>query len=399
MSSRTRRIAFVSPRWAPEAAGGAEVLSRLLAERLAGRGHHVEAFATCADDPHTWKNSRPAGRERAGGITVSRFPVDQGRMSAEFLAIQGRIGRGHKVTREDEERWINGSVASGALIDHLSSRVGDFDAFVFVPYLFGITWTGSMICPAKNLIIPCLHDEPFAYLTIYREMFARFRGFLFNSGPEMELARRLYDLPEDRSFLVSMGFEEPREQDPEGFRRRRGISEPFLLYAGRREGGKNTPLLVEYFRTFRRRTGRPLKLLLLGTGEVDLRAGRDEDVLDLGFVPRQEKIDAMAASLAFCQPSVNESFSIVIMETWLAGRPVLVNGRCAVTRDHVERSNGGLWFDDYLTFEECLCRFLDHPEEGAMMAGLGGDYVRRNYSWEAVLDRFEEALGKTVAAD
>jgi glycosyltransferase involved in cell wall biosynthesis len=196
-----------------------------------------------------------------------------------------------------------------------------------------------------------------------------------------------------------MGLEEPRERNPEGFRRRKGLTEPFLLYAGRREGGKNTPLLVEYFRTFRRRTGRPLKLLLLGTGEVDLRGGGDEDVLDLGFVPRQEKIDAMAASLAFCQPSVNESFSIVLMETWLAGRPVLVNGRCAVTRDHVERSNGGLWFDDYLTFEECLCRFLDLPEEGASMAGLGGDYVRRNYSWDAVLDRFEEALGKTVGAD
>lgn len=398
MGGSRLRLAFVSPRWAPAASGGAEVLSRLLAEHLVRRGHHVEAFATCAEDPHTWSNDRPAGSSRANGVTVRRFPVDPCRVSREFLNIQRQINLGHRVTREEEERWIGGSVTSGALNDALAALKEDFDAFIFVPYLFGITYFGSMICADKSLLIPCLHDEPFAYLSIYRDMFARFRGFLFNSGPEMELATRLYGLPKERTFLVSMGFDDPENPGAERFRTRRNLPEPFLLYAGRREEGKNTHLLVEYFKTWRRRGGAGLKLVLMGTGGVGVGEAGGEAIVDLGFAPEQEKIDAMAACLAFCQPSVNESFSIVLMETWLAGRPVLVHGDCAVTRDHVVRSNGGLWFDDYFTFGECLTWFRDHPAEALIMAESGRAYVRRNYSWDAVMQRFEKAVGQTMGS-
>ena len=56
----------------------------------------------------------------------------------------------------------------------------------------------------------------------------------------------------------------------------------------------------------------------------------------------------MAAASLLCQPSHNESFSLVIMESWLCGRPVLVSSQCAVTKDFAKRSNGGLYFKDYL---------------------------------------------------
>jgi glycosyltransferase involved in cell wall biosynthesis len=389
-------IAFVSPRWAPRAAGGAEELSRTLAEHLAARGHEVTALATCAENPHTWKNERPAGTETAAGVTVRRFPVNAGRMSREFLLIQERIGRRRLVTRDEEERWIEGSVASDALMAHLEREGGRFDALVFVPYLFGITWRGSSVHPERSLLIPCLHDEPFAYLSIYRDLFSRFRGFLFNSIPEMQLARRLYDIPEDRCFLVSMGFEEPRRHDPAALLARLGMQRPYLLYSGRKEEGKNTHLLLEYFRRFRERRGEVLDLVLTGSGEVALEGADGRTIRDLGFVTEEEKLALMAGCLAFCQPSVNESFSIVLMETWLAGRPVLVHGACAVTRHHVETSGGGLWFEDYLTFEGCLDWLLGHPGECAAMAGQGAGYVRKTYSWDAVLDRFEEAVAAVI---
>ncbi len=393
----TLRLAFVSPRWAPEAAGGAEVLSRLLAEHLAARGHRVEALATCADDPHTWRNTRRPGTEEVNGVTVRRFPADEGRVSGDFLALQDRISRGHRVTRREEERWIAGSVVSTELNRCLSGKRDDFDAFIFVPYLFGVTWFGSAICPRKSLLIPCLHDEPFAALSIYADMFRRFRGFLFNSLPEMDLARRLYGVPREKSFLVSMGFDEPPPCDPGRFLRERGIRTPFLLYAGRREEGKNTHLLVEYFRLYRSRRGGRAALVLIGTGGVRLERQDRDGIYDFGYVSSRDKLDAMAACLAFCQPSTNESFSIVLMETWLAGRPVLVHDRCAVTRDHASRSGGGLWFEDYLTFEACLDWFIDHPGEARAMADRGGAYVRENYSWDTVLDRCEEALRKSLA--
>ena len=45
----------------------------------------------------------------------------------------------------------------------------------------------------------------------------------------------------------------------------------------------------------------------------------------------------MAAASLLCQPSHNESFSLVIMESWLCGRPVLVSSQCAVTKDFAKR--------------------------------------------------------------
>ncbi len=72
-------------------------------------------------------------------------------------------------------------------------------------------------------------------------------------------------------------------------------------------------------------------------------------IFDFGFVSSREKLDAMAAATAFCQPSTNDSFSI------------------------------------------------EHPREAAAMAPAGRRYVLENYSWRAVLDRFEEALEKSIA--
>jgi glycosyltransferase involved in cell wall biosynthesis len=390
------RIAFVCPRYALTAAGGAEVHAQLLAERLRSRGHRVEVLTTCAEDHFTWKNTTQPGVKTVNGVPVRRFLVNPERVSREFLAVQQRISRGHRITRSEEELWIGGSVVSDGLNEFLLQNCERYDAVVFIPYLFGLTYFGVPLCPEQAFLIPCLHDEPFAYLSIFREMFARPRGLLFNTIPEMELAQRIYGIPKEKSFLVSLGFEAADVYDPDSFRSKRGLKEPYVLFAGRREGGKNIPLLVDYFRTFHRRNGGGVRLVLLGTGEVNLERSDRGRILDFGYLSLQEKLDAMAGCRVFCQPSVNESLSIVMMEAWLAGSPVLVHGQCAVTRDHVERSDGGLWFDDYFTFEECLKWFLAHPKEAASMGGAGGAYVRRHYSWEAVLRRFEESIRKAL---
>jgi glycosyltransferase involved in cell wall biosynthesis len=86
-----------------------------------------------------------------------------------------------------------------------------------------------------------------------------------------------------------------------------------------------------------------------------------------------------------------ESFSLVLMESWLAGTPVLVHGHCPVTRHHVLRSNGGLYFTSPAEFAGAMDWFLEHPAERQQMGALGRAYVRREFNWPAVLARFREA--------
>jgi glycosyltransferase involved in cell wall biosynthesis len=102
-------------------------------------------------------------------------------------------------------------------------------------------------------------------------------------------------------------------------------------------------------------------------------------------------LDVFAAATALVQPSSMESFSFVIMESWLVGVPVLVHGDCAVTRYHVLRSNGGLYYTNFEEFVDVLDWLLAHPAECAQMGNLGCAYVRREYNWEVVIDRFRSA--------
>ena len=105
-----------------------------------------------------------------------------------------------------------------------------------------------------------------------------------------------------------------------------------------------------------------------------------DNIIDLGFIPTQDKYDAFSAALFLCQPSTNESFSIVLMESWLCNRPVLVHADCNVTKDFVNKSQGGLLFSDYKEFAGCLDYFLSQPERGNEMGNNGRSFVFENFN-------------------
>ena len=113
-----------------------------------------------------------------------------------------------------------------------------------------------------------------------------------------------------------------------------------------------------------------------------------KEIIDLGYVPIQDKYDAYGAAAVFCQPSKNESFSIVIMESWLCERPVLVCEDCAVTKNFVKETNGGLYFKNYFDFEGALRYLLEHEEIAAAMGRNGRAYVKENFAWDVVVDKY-----------
>jgi len=388
------KLALTIPRYDPASAGGAEVLAKELLEHLVEAGHAIEVFTTCARNHATWANEFEPGASDVNGITVRRFPVNEHRDIAVLVELQERILTFDELSHDEEKRWIANGVNSEALYRHLHEVRGEFDTFLFIPYLFGTTYWGAQIVSERSVLIPCLHDEPYAALSIFKELFDNVKGVLFNTEPERDLGVEMFDLPDYKTSVVGMGFESAPEYDAERFRRTYKIREPFMLYSGRREHGKNTPLLLEYFRTYKRHNRNDLRLVLLGSGPVELQPVDRKVVTDLGYVSEQDKHDACAAALAFVQPSVNESLSIVIMESWLAGRPVVVHAGCAVTRDHAQRSQGGLAFGTYFEFEEILNLLLEQPEVADALARNGRAYVTGELSWSRCLERFDAAMQK-----
>ena len=389
------RIAFVCPRFAEHGTvGGAETLLKQLAERAGRAGREVTFLTTCAEDHFTWANDRPAGRQRIGDLTVEFFPVDEDRDLERFLETQDAISRGLDVSDEDERAWIDNNVNSRALCDHLVAEGDAYDRIVIGPYLFGLVWNAAQVHPDKTLLVPCLHDEPFAYVRLMRALFDRVSGFLFNTPPERDLAKRLYAISDAACHVVGMGLD-PFDTDASSFAAAHDIRAPYVLYAGRREVLKGTPLLVEFMHAFRKRTDRDVKLVCTGSGSIEAPPDMEPHVIDAGFVSETDKHAAMAGAVAFCHPSVNESLGIVILESWLAGTPCLVHAGSDVLQYQCRTGNGGLWFRTYPEFEGQLSLLLDRPDIRDRLGSNGRAYVRRDYAWATVERRLFAALDGT----
>jgi glycosyltransferase involved in cell wall biosynthesis len=389
------RIAFICPWYGADIPGGAEAEARRTVENLHQRNIPVEVWTTCVRDfEGDWsRNHYPAGDEVVNGVPVKRFPVSS-RNSELFSTLNRRILSGEKLGREEEALFFQHMINSPELYQYLH-RYGREALLFFIPYLFSTTCYGARIHPDRSFVIPCLHDEGYARMEILGEAFHRVRGLIFHTEVESRLGKELYSLRSSQSYLFGEGIDTEITFDPERFRRKYQLTDPYILYAGRRDAGKNTPLLMAYFTLFKKRNPSALKLVLIGNLPVQIEADQRDHILDLGFVSRQDKYDAYSGAEVFCQPSVMESFSIVIMEAWLCGRPVLVNGNCPVTVEHCLNSQGGLFFKDYFEFEECLHRLLDDPPLARAMAERGRNYVRSRFHWEVISQKYIDLIQQT----
>lgn len=398
MDLRQCRFAFVLPRFG-QGMGGAETLTGALAEALAARGQQVEVLTTCARDNRSWKNEYPPGVYKEGNLVVRRFPVNSRDLNS-WIPRQISISQGFSLALDDQFEWMQHGVNSDKLYAYIYRNSASFDLIFFAPYLFGTTFWGSLIRPDKSVLIPCLHDEHYAYVPIIASMFRQVRGALFNSGPEQQLALRLYgNLP---GAEVGMGFNPMPDDDLEMLKPYFQGASPYLLYLGRKETGKNVQLLLDYFVASKdcESLPRELRLVIVGGGDfTDLERPqyRDRaDIVDLAHLSEQDKKRLLRHAVALCQPSVNESFSIVMMESWLAETPVLVNSAAAVTKQHVIDSGGGLYFSDQNDFSAMVLELLGNQGLSRCLAINGRNYVRTKYSWQAVLDRFDRVVEEMI---
>ena len=143
--------------------------------------------------------------------------------------------------------------------------------------------------------------------------------------------------------------------------------------------------MFRYFREYKRRHPGELKLILAGKAALEIP--KDPDIISLGFISEEEKFALMRDAKCLVLASEFESRSLVVLESMIMGRPVLVNGKCKVLRGHCTKSNAGLYFENYAEFEGALSYLLSHPEQYEQMRENGKRYVQENYDWDVILDK------------
>jgi glycosyltransferase involved in cell wall biosynthesis len=268
-----------------------------------------------------------------------------------------------------------------------------FDRFFFYCYRYYQTFHGLPTVRDKALLVPTAEEDPAIELTVFKELFRTPRGIVYLTPEERALvqeAGRNHDVP---SAVIGSGLNLPPSDPGLDFAARHGLDRPFVLYVGRIDKNKGCVNLFAYFRKFIEETGADVDLVLAGSAVIPIPD--HARIRHVGRISEEEKVAALGQCRLLVMPSPYESLSIVTLEAWALGAPVLANARCRVLMGQCLRSNGGLFYHGYAEFAEGLDLLLRHPDLARQMGRQGRAWVEKECAWETVEQRVEELLERT----
>ena len=382
------KLAVVVQRYGADLNGGAELHARYVSEHLA-RHADVEVLTTCARDYITWENEFEPGLDRVNGLPVRRFPVSRVRNPNDFGRRSDRVfQRRHSVA--DELNWLDSEgPKSPALIDYIRDQAATCDYFIFFSYRYYHAYHGIRQVASRSVLVPTAERDPALGLAIFGPTFRAVRAIMYNSFEERALIQGVSSNQHVPGVVVGIGSEVPSGASSRRFRQRRQFSRRFAIYVGRIDENKGCAEMFDYFQRYAR-TGGQLDLVLIGNPVMPVPS--HPRIHHLGFVPDDVKFDAMAAADVLIMPSYFESLSMVTLEAWAMGVPVLVNGRCDVLRGQAVRANAGLYYTTYDEFSESL-RLLGTNRALRQRFGANGrQYFRRHYTWPVIEQKYLDVL-------
>src|SRR3954453_14563306 len=392
------KLAVVVQRYGADINGGAELHARYVAERLA-RHASVEVVTTCARDYVTWKNELPAGVEQVNGVTGRRFPVAHQRRPLEFGRRSIRVfDRIHSVA--DELRWLESEgPASPALVQYVAQASKDLDFVLLFSYRYYHAWHIARRIPAKAIIVPTAERDATIGLSIFAPVFRGMRALMYNSPEEQAMIVAAANNASVPGVVVGVGSDVPERSDGDRFRRKFNRRRPFAIYIGRIDENKGCGELFSHFQRYAAAFPHGMDLVLVGSAIMDVP--RHPRIHHLGFLDDRDKFDALAAADVLIMPSYFESLSMVALEAWGLGRPVLAHGRCDVLKGQCIRSNAGLYYERYEEFVEALYSLESNGPLNARLGRNGRDYFERHYPGPLIERKYLDTLArlaKTPAA-
>ena len=374
------KIAAVVQRYGEDVIGGAESLAWEVCRRLSGE-HEITVLTSCALDYRTWKNYYPPGEQIENGVRIIRCPASRIRHWKRFdyySRILFFLRDFITLPRFLEQHWIR---AQGPFCPELPGKLllesGRADLVLFFSCLYYPTVTGLPLAAEKAVLVPTAHDEPALRFSLYQHLFSLPRTLVFLSPEEKTFVNRQFHVSEIQQEIAGYGVECPEISDT-------GPGD-YFLYLGRIEPGKNCGEMFSYI------LDGGLKLKAAGPANMAIPPGIDYQ----GIVTEKKKKELLGGARAVIIPSRNESLSIVALEAWASGKPVIVSSSSPVLAGQVNRSGGGIIYEN---FKE----FVQAAEKADNAMGMRGrEFVFLNYSWDAVMKQWKcilkgVALGKRM---
>jgi len=384
------KVAVVVQRYGADINGGAEQHARYVAEHLA-KHVQVEVLTTCAHrDYISWKNELPAGKEMVHGIAVHRFPVAVERNPVEFAKWSAKVFTETHSYR-DELAWLESEgPTSPALIEHIRTHEADYDFFIFFSFRYHHSFHGCRAVASKAILVPTAERDGALGLGIYPPLFRGVRAFMYNSFEERALIQAVSNNQSVPGVVVGIGSEIPERSNAGRFRQKFEMRDRFAIYVGRIDENKGCVELFEFFEHYSASLVDGMHLVLVGTPHVPIP--KHPKIHHLGFLEDQDKYDAMAAAELLIMPSYLESLSMVALEAWAMGKPVLANAKCDVLQGQCIRSNAGLFYENYPEFAATMRAIDTTPSLQAALGRNGRAFFERHYAWPVIEKKYVDML-------
>ena len=388
------KVAIVVQRYGADINGGAEQHARYVAEHLA-KHVRVEVLTTCAHrDYISWKNEFPPGREVIHGIPVHRFPVSIERNPIEFAKWSEKVFT-ERHSLGDELAWLEAEgPTSPALVEHIKAHEADYDFFIFFSFRYHHSYHGCRAVASKAILVPTAERDGALGLGIYPPVFRGVRAFMYNSFEERALIHGVSNNQSVPGVVVGIGSEIPERSNGGRFRQKFEMRDRFAIYVGRIDENKGCVELFEFFEHYSASLVDGMHLVLVGTPHIPIP--QHPRIHHLGFLEDEDKYDAMAASELLIMPSYLESLSMVALEAWAMGKPVLANAKCDVLQGQCLRSNAGLFYGNYAEFAETM-RAIDTT--ASLQAALGRNgrvFFEKHYAWPVIETKYRRHAAAVV---
>ena len=389
----TRSLRIVTPRYSAGVSGGTEALLRALATQLVARGWDVDVLTTTAADEATWASSLPGGRSEEDGVVVHRVPPRMRRRPRLFHQLSRVVFRLPARLRP-ESLWL---AAQGPYAPGLVRRLRALPPgpTLFSPYLFHPVVRGITAAPHPRLLMPAAHDEPALRLRAVGAEVAAADGLWFHTPEERDLLVAVHPAASRLPIEVgTTGVEPGLAADPTAFAAGHGITGPYLLHGGRHVAGKGVDELVAMAAAMRVRV--PGVEIVLAGGDAAALLGTP-GVRAVGRLDDAAWHEAVAGAAAVVVPGALESLSLIALDAWSAGRPVLANSASPVLAAQLARSGGGVGWATTAEFVDAVAGIVADPAGAAAMGERGRGWVLATYRWddvEARLVRLIEAAGR-----
>ncbi|SJM88981.1 glycosyltransferase [Crenothrix polyspora] len=156
-------------------------------------------------------------------------------------------------------------------------------------------------------------------------------------------------------------------------------SEPFFLVLGRKAPAKGYLDIIKEIEKLA--TNQNIHLILIGPDDDGIPI-KSSYATHLGRQPRNVVKGALMSCIGLINMSTSESFGIVLLEAWQAGRPVIVNSSCSAFQDLAIHEENALLVTTQ-TLGLAMNRLVNEKKFGDKLGEAGKKIVNR-YAWDNI---------------